>query len=144
MKKLILLFSLTVALAFYAKAQTSVYHPFPDSDAVWNQQIDDFDNFYDKPYMHLHSIIHQIEPRNYYHFDSLEIPNEDCENHVDFHPIVEMGSLIKDTSDFLYMFPDHKYLETSSNHHFFDLTPNYYVDVNLMNYYCDRVIGPIN
>jgi hypothetical protein len=36
MKKLLLLFSLTVALSFSTKAQTSVYHPFPDSDAVWN------------------------------------------------------------------------------------------------------------
>jgi len=34
MKKLLLLFSISVALS--AKAQTSVYHPFPDSDAVWN------------------------------------------------------------------------------------------------------------
>jgi len=34
MKKLLLLFLLSFALS--AKAQTSVYHPFPDSDAVWN------------------------------------------------------------------------------------------------------------
>jgi len=35
MKKLLLLFSFSVALSFSSKAQTSVYHPFPDSAAVW-------------------------------------------------------------------------------------------------------------
>jgi hypothetical protein len=36
MKKLLLLFSITVALsAQCTRGQTSVYHPFPDSDAVW-------------------------------------------------------------------------------------------------------------
>jgi len=36
MRKLLLLFSLSIVLT--AKAQTSVYHPFPDSDAVWTQE----------------------------------------------------------------------------------------------------------
>jgi hypothetical protein len=41
MKKSLLLFSLSVALS--AKAQTSVYHPFPDSDAYWCQTDKWFD-----------------------------------------------------------------------------------------------------
>ncbi len=34
MKKLLLLFS--TLLAFFANGQTSVYHPFPESNAIWN------------------------------------------------------------------------------------------------------------
>ena len=34
MKKLLLLFS--TMLTLFANGQTSVYHPFPDSNAVWN------------------------------------------------------------------------------------------------------------
>jgi len=36
MKKLVLLFSLSLAFSFSSKGQTSVYHPFPDSNAFWN------------------------------------------------------------------------------------------------------------
>jgi len=43
MKKLLLFFSFSVALSFSSKAQTSVYHPFPDSDAYWCQTDKWFD-----------------------------------------------------------------------------------------------------
>ena len=36
MKKHLLSFVLLLSLITQTKAQTSVYHPFPDSDAVWN------------------------------------------------------------------------------------------------------------
>src|SRR6266853_1395317 len=39
MKKLLLSFSLFLFLLTQTKAQTSVYHPFPDSNAVWNQGL---------------------------------------------------------------------------------------------------------
>jgi hypothetical protein len=40
MKKLLLLIS--ILLTFHANAQTSVYHPFPDSNAIWNFHLDAF------------------------------------------------------------------------------------------------------
>src|SRR6185295_13242711 len=39
MKKLYLI--LFIGISFGAKGQTSVYHPFPDSNAVWNVHVND-------------------------------------------------------------------------------------------------------